>query len=101
MKLLVITSLKEYRQKAAQILEQAQIAVFSITDTIGIKDFQDANLLDSWFSKGDEQFDSIFIFSFTDDDKADRVLDLVRKYNTEHDTGFPMRAFIVPVDKSV
>jgi hypothetical protein len=100
MKLLVITCLKEYQRNAAQILEDAKIAVFSVTATIGIKDNQDSNLLDSWFSTGGEQFDSIFLFSFTDLAKAERVLELVREYNTKHDTGFPIRAFIIPVDKS-
>ena len=100
MKLLVITSLKEHQKKAAQILEEAGIAVFSVTETIGVKDHQDSNLLDNWFSAGDEQFDSIFLFSFTDLEKAERVLDLVKKYNTENETGFPLRAFIIPVDKS-
>jgi hypothetical protein len=100
MKLLVITSLKEYQNNAAQILDEADIAVFSVTETMGVKDHQDPNLLDNWFSTGDEQFDSVFLFSFTDLEKAERVLDLVKKYNTENETGFPMRAFIIPVDRS-
>ena len=100
MKLLVITCLKEYQRNAAQILEKAKIAVFSVTATIGIKDNRDSNLLDNWFSTGGEQFDSIFLFSFTDLVKAERVLDLVKKYNTENETGFPIRAFIIPVDRS-
>jgi len=100
MKLLVITSLKEYQKKAAQILGEADIALFSVTETMGVKDYQDSNLLDNWFSTGGEQFDSIFLFSFTDLAKAERVLDLVKKYNNEHDTGFPIRVFIIPVDKS-
>jgi hypothetical protein len=100
MKLLVITSLKEYQKKAAQILDEADIAVFSVTETMGVKDHQDPNLLDNWFSTGGEQFDSVFLFSFTDLEKAEQVLDLVKKYNNEHDTGFPIRAFIIPVDKA-
>ena len=100
MKLLVITCLKEYQRNAAQILEEAKIAVFSATATIGIKDNQDSNLLDNWFSTGGEQFDSIFLFSFTDLEKAERALDLVKKYNTKNETGFPLRAFIIPVDRS-
>jgi len=100
MKLLVLTSLKEYQKKAAQILDEADIGVFSVTETMGIKDYKDSNLLDNWFSSGGEQFDSIFLFSFTDLAKAERALDLVKNYNAEHDTGFPIRAFIIPVDKS-
>ena len=100
MKLLVVTSLKEYQKKVAHILDQAGIEVFSVSETIGFKVHQTSNMLDNWFSSGSEQFDSIFLFSFTEELKADYVLELIKKYNVENNTGFPVRAFIIPVDKS-
>ncbi len=100
MKLLVVTSLKEYQKKVAHILDLAGIEVFSVSETIGFKDHQTSNLLDNWFSSGNEQFDSIFLFSFTEEIKADHALELIKKYNIENNTGFPVRAFIVPVEKS-
>jgi len=71
-----------------------------LSQTIGFKDHHTANLLDHWFSSGTDQFDSIFIYSFTEPAKAEHALDLVRQYNAEHQTGFPIRAFILPVEKS-
>lgn len=100
MKLLVVTSLKEYQKKVAHILDQAGIEVFSVSETIGFKDRHTSNLLDNWFSSGNDQFDSIFLFSFTEEVKADHALELIKKYNVENNTGFPVRAFIVPVEKS-
>lgn len=100
MKLLMVTSLKEYQKAVADIFNKSGIAVFSVTETAGFKDHHTPNLLDEWFSAGNEKFDSIFVFSFTQDAKADQVLDLVKKYNTGHDTGFPIHAFILPVTKS-
>ena len=100
MKLLVVTSLKEYQKKVAQLLDQAKISVFSVTETIGVKDQQETNLMDNWFSSGSEHFDSVFQFSFTDAAKADQALSLIKKYNAENETGFPIRAFVLPVEKS-
>ena len=100
MKLLVVTSLKEYQKKVAHILDKAGIEVFSVSETIGFKDHQTSNMLDNWFSSGSEQFDSIFLFSFTEELKAENALELIKKYNAENNTGFPVRAFIIPVDKS-
>lgn len=100
MKLLVVTSLKEYQKKVAHILDQAGIAVFSVSEVVGFKDHQTASLLDNWFSSGNEQFDSIFLFSFTEETKADRAIELVKQYNQENETGFPVHAFTVAVDKS-
>lgn len=100
MKLLVITSLKEYQKKVSHILDEAGIDVFSVSQTIGIKDHQRPNLLDNWFSSGSEQFDSVFLFSFTEDSKAETAIELIKKYNAENETGFPLRAFVIPVEKS-
>lgn len=100
MKLLVVTSLKEYQKTVARIVDQAGIAVFSVSETIGFKDHATTNLLDNWFSSGGEQFNSIFLFSFTEEAKAEQALELIKKYNTENNMKFPIRAFIVPVDKS-
>ena len=52
MKLLVITSLKEYQKKVSHILDQANIVVFSVSQTIGFKEHHTPNLLDNWFSSG-------------------------------------------------
>ena len=100
MKLLVITSLKEYQSKLAHIMEEAEIPIFSVSETIGFKDHKTPNLLDNWFSSGNEQFDSIFMFSFIEQKKAERALELIQTYNTENVTGFPIHAFIIPVDRS-
>ena len=100
MKLLVITSLKDYQKNVSQILDRAGITVFSVTETIGFKDHQTHNLIDNWFSSGDEQFDSIFVFSFTEEIKSELVLKMVKKYNEENETGFPLRAFVIPIEKS-
>jgi hypothetical protein len=96
----MVTSLKEYQKAVADIFNKSGIIVFSVTGTVGFKDHHTPNLLDEWFSAGNEKFDSIFLFSFTQDAKADQALDLVKKYNAEHNTGFPIHAFILPVDKS-
>jgi hypothetical protein len=100
MKLLVVTCLKEYQKSVAKTMDLAGITVFSVTETIGFKDDHTSNLLDNWFSSGGEQFDSIFLFSFTDAGRADQALSLIAKYNSQNDTGFPIRAFVLAVEKS-
>lgn len=100
MKLLFVTSLKEYQKTVADILKKAAIPVFSVTETIGFKDQLATNLLDNWFSSGAEQFDSIFIFSFTEEARSDKAMELIKEHNLKNETGFPIRAFVVPVEKS-
>jgi|SRR5665647_1905591 len=100
MKLLVVTILKEYQQTVAAIFEEAQIKVFSVSNTIGHKDDHKENLLDDWFASGEEEFDSIILFSFTEDRNAANALELVKKYNENTPSDFPIRAFILPVEQS-
>lgn len=100
MKLIVVTSLKEYQKIVAKIFEQAKIPVFSVTDTIGFKENNSPNLVDEWFGAGTDHFNSIFLFSFTDDTNADNALELIKEYNATEESKFPIRAFIMPVEKS-
>ena len=82
------------------MLHQSGIEVFSVSETIGFKDHQATNLLDNWFSSGSEYFDSIFLFSFTQEEKAEHALELVGLADRMKPTGFPIRGFIIPVDKA-
>ncbi len=100
MKFFIVTSLKESQDDVCKIFKAANISVFSATDVIGFKDNHTPNLLADWFASGDEKFDSLFIFSFTTDENAELAMELIKKYNIENVSGFPVRAFIVPVEKA-
>lgn len=100
MKFFIVTCLKEYQDEVCKIFKEAKISVFSATDVIGFKENQAMNLLADWFASGEEKFDSLFVFSFTGDDNAALAMELIKKHNTETETNFPVRAFIVPVESS-
>ena len=100
MKFFIVTCLKEYQKDVTKIFKQANINAFSLTDVIGFKDNQTPNLLKDWFASGDEKFDSLMLFSFTTDENAEHGMELIIKHNEVSETGFPMRAFIVPVEKA-
>jgi hypothetical protein len=100
MKLLVVTSLNEYQKKVAGIFKQAKISIFSVSETIGYKEKKTQNLVDGWFAAGADQFDSIVLFSFTEEANANHALELIKEYNATKECKFPIRAFIMPVEKS-
>ena len=100
MKFFIVTCLKEYQEDVTKIFKEANIQVFSATDVIGFKDNHSPNLLAEWFAAGDEKFDSLLLFSFTTSENAEKGMELIKKYNNQSETNFPVRAFIVPVEKS-
>ncbi len=101
MKLFIVACLKDNQEDVQQLLIQANIGIFSITDMIGFKQNNGANLLENWFASGDEQFDSMFVFSFTTSKNVDNCMRLIEEFNTKSQSQFPIRAFVVPVEKSI
>ena len=100
MKFFIVTCLKEYQEDVTKIFKEANIHVFSATDVIGFKDNPSPNLLEEWFAAGDEKFDSMMLFSFTANENAENGIELIKNYNEQSETHFPVRAFIVPVEKT-
>jgi len=100
MKFFIVTCLKEYQDDVTKIFKEANIHVFSATDVVGFKDDQSPDLLKEWFAAGDEQFDSLMLFSFTANENAEAGLELIKKYNAQTENNFPVRGFIVPVEQS-
>ncbi|NOS55529.1 MAG: hypothetical protein HOP37_04650 [Cyclobacteriaceae bacterium] len=100
MKLLVITSLKDYQKEAIKLFHKAGIKVFSVSKTMGFKEDDSVNLMDSWFSNEAEYFDSIVMFSFTTEEKSNKAMELVDSYNTESKIEFPIRVFIMSIEKA-
>jgi hypothetical protein len=101
MKLFVVTCIKEHLNDVSKIFNEANIAVFSTTDIIGYKREKLSNRLEDWFASSDERFDSLMIFSFTSAENADKGIGLIKNYNKTRQQDFPVRAFILPVEKSI
>lgn len=102
MKLLIITAVKECSKSIEKILKDVSVSIFSVTDTIGVKNSPDEYLLDDWFGSDDgNKYDSVFIFSFCNNEAANHALSLIDDFNAkEKENQFPIRAFIVPVENS-
>ena len=98
MKMLIVTSIKEDLQHVSHILEAAAISVFSVSDTIGHKTEHNNYLLNNWFARSDAATSALFFFSFTENDKAVKAVELVKSFNAGKGDGFPIRAFILPVE---
>ncbi len=101
MKLLIVTCLHEFLNDVSKILKQADIDVYSTSDIIGHRNGNTENILADWFASGDEQASSAMIFTFTDEAKAELCMELIMKYNKNIKENFPLRAFILDVEKSI
>ncbi|HEU4608701.1 MAG TPA: hypothetical protein VFS31_11375 [Chitinophagaceae bacterium] len=100
MKLLIITCIQESLPSVKQLLQQADIPIFSISETTGIRQNGKENLLNEWFGSGRGEVASYFLFSFTLASKAAEAIQLINQFNEKQETGFPVRGFVVPVETS-
>jgi len=101
MKCFITTSLKEYQDDVFKIFKEANISVYSSAEITGINEGPSPDLSQDWFASGGEKFESVLIFSFTTDDNAKLAKEMIKKYNEQHKTGYPLRAFIVPVEECI
>ena len=100
MKLLVVTTLAEYDHKVSDMLTQAGINAFSKTETTGYKETYQTNILDNWYGGDNADYNSIFFFSFTEQEKAENMLKAIIECNAEKRVRFPIKGFIMPVESS-
>lgn len=101
MKLLIVTCLKENLADIARIFKQSKIEVFSTSEITGHRNSPSLNLLEDWFASGGEDADSMMIFTFTRSANAEKAMELINNYNETLKTDFALRAFIMPVEKTV
>ncbi len=101
MKLFIVACLKDNEVDVQQIFKKANINVFSSTDVKGFKQNDSVNLLENWFASEEETFDSMFVLSFTTSENTEKLLELIKAYNNKNGSQFPIRAFVVPVEKSI
>lgn len=100
MKLLFVTCLSDFKADVMKIFHEARVKVFSVTETTGVKDEHDPDLLDDWFGNKDGEYDSLILFSFTSGETAADAMARIREYNETKGNQFPIRAFILPVEQA-
>lgn len=100
MKLLVVTSLAEHADKVAEMLTRSGVTIFSRTETIGFKETHRPNMLDSWYGSSNGKYNSVFFFSFTSKESAQKMLQAIDECNQEKKNRFPVRGFILAVEAS-
>jgi len=100
MKLLVVTSLAEYADKVSEMLTRSGVTVFSRTETIGFKETDHSNLLDSWYGSSNGKYSALFFFSFTTEESAKNMLQAIDECNNAKETYFPIRGFVLAVEAS-
>lgn len=101
MKLVIVTAVEDYKKAVLDLFKRAQIESFSGSEIEGYKSRTSVLSTASWFLGEKGGVDSKMIFSFTEDQKIEILFNLIRDYNRNYASNNPIKAVVVPIEKSI
>ncbi len=101
MKLLMVTVVEQYEKKVMDLFKKAEIENFSGSDIDGYKNPISLMMKSTWFPNVKGGVESSMFFSFTEANKIDVLFELIKEFNENLETNNPIKAIVVPVEKSI
>jgi len=101
MKLVLVTTVKEYEVDLIQLFKKNKIKTFSNTSINGFKTTNDSELTDDWFQNNEENINSVLFFSFTNKEKIEELLKAIEIYNSKLKSTNYIKALVLNVEKFV
>lgn len=101
MKLVIVTAVEEFHNDILKLFKKAAIENFSKSDIDGHKTSNGYLVSPNWFGGKKEGNESIMFFSFTEEEKIDNLFELIKEFNKNLETNNPIKAVVVPIEKSI
>ena len=101
MKLLIVTAVSEYQDAILKLFRKANIEAFSTSEIDGFKQNHGLIAMQSWFPTANSGNESVLFFTFTDDVNIDVFFELGYEFNQHLETNNPIRAVVVPIERSL
>ncbi len=101
MKLVVVTSVKQYRKEVLQLFKIAGIKNLSESAIEGHKFYHVKNMAENWFSSERNSVQSNLFFSFNEVEKIERLFELIQEFNEKLASKNPLKAIVLPIEKSI
>lgn len=101
MKLVIVTVVEAFHKEVVQLFKKADIENFSESDIDGHKNNASVLVASNWFSGAKSSNESTLFFSFTNEEKIETLFELIKEFNTHLETNNPIKAIVVPIEKSI
>lgn len=99
MKLLLITTVDEYRKIVLEFLKKSEIGGYSVSE---IEGFSGPKIdTAAWFPTGKAGKKSLLFFSFTQAEKIEKIISLTKEFNGRKDLFNPIRLAVLPIETFV
>lgn len=101
MKLVIVTVVDEFEKDILRLFKEAKIESFSGSEIDGYKNPTTVVRTASWFPSKKSGVESSLFFSFTEDENIDVLFELIKDFNKNLETNNPIKAVVVPIEKSI
>ncbi|NNJ88328.1 MAG: hypothetical protein HKP53_02915 [Eudoraea sp.] len=101
MKLLIVTVVEDFEKDILRLFKKANIESFSEGHIDGYKNPTSMVRTSSWFPSEKSGVESSLFFSFTEEANIDVLFDLIKEFNRELETNNPIKAVVVPIERSI
>ncbi|MRI02424.1 hypothetical protein GH721_17910 [Kriegella sp. EG-1] len=101
MKLLIVTVVEEYEKEILLLFKEAKIESYSGSEIDGYKNSTALVRTASWFPAKKSGVESSMFFSFTEEENIDTLFELIKTFNQNMETNNPIKAVVVPIEKSI
>lgn len=101
MKLLLITTIKEFEKNVKDLLVHSGVNVFSYTAVKGYKAESKEAHADNWFASEVTESNSLMFMAFVADDKMDEICGKVRNFNSKQEFQSKVHVATLDIEKSI
>ncbi|SDQ19658.1 hypothetical protein [Flagellimonas zhangzhouensis] len=101
MKMIIVTTVEEYKSQVFKLFKQAGVDSFSESDIDGYKSAAPFMYTSSWFPSEKGGAASNMFFSFTEEEKVSELFKLIKQFNEKSETTNPIRAVELPIERTV
>lgn len=101
MKLLLITTIKEFEKNVKNLLVNSGVSVFSYTAVKGYKAEGKEASADNWFAAEITESNSLMFMAFVADEKMDEVCEKVKNFNAKQEFQSKVHVATLNIEKSI
>lgn len=99
MKLLIITSISEFKEEVKQILKKGQVKSYSYREVTGYRDITEESIENNWFGTEMNGNVSIMFYAFVPKTNVDIVYSSIVEFNNKQDTLSQIHLAVLSIEK--
>ena len=101
MKLLLITTIKEFEKNVKDLLVHSGVSVFSYTAVKGYKAEGKEASADNWFASDVTESNSLMFMAFVEEDRIDHIYTKVSTFNSKQEFQSKIHIATLEIEKSI